>query len=143
MRDKMRVLIVEDELTSRIVLQEMLQEILPYANCYSAINGGEAIKAFSLAWEEKNPFVLICLDIKMPEMDGQEVLKEIRELEAEKGIGGLSGVKIIMTTVLGDHKNIIKAFREQCEAYIVKPIKKKELIEQIKSLGLLEQETGR
>lgn len=137
MRNKMRVLIVEDELTSRIVLQGMLQDILPHANCYTAINGDEAIKIFSLTWEEKNPFDLICLDIKMPEMGGQDVLKEIRKLEAEKGIGGLSGVKIIMITALGDHENIMKAFKEQCEAYLVKPIRKEELIKQIKSLGLL------
>jgi two-component system, chemotaxis family, chemotaxis protein CheY len=71
-------------------------------------------------------------------MDGQEVLKEIRRLESEKGIMGLDGTKIIMTTALSDSQNIIPAFRSQCDAYLVKPFDRQKLVRELKGLGLAE-----
>jgi two-component system chemotaxis response regulator CheY len=87
--------------------------------------------------KEKEPYDLICLDIMLPKKDGQTVLKEIRDMESDAGIGGLAGVKVIMTTALSDPKNIMEAFSSQCEAYIPKPISKKKLLEEMKGLGLL------
>ena len=136
----MRTLIVEDEFTSRKLLQSLLA---PYGHCDIAVDGKEAIEAFRLAWKENHPYDLICLDIMLPKMDGQEALNEIRRLEAERGIHGLSRVKIIMVTALGDSENIMKAFKGQCEAYLVKPIYKEKLLKEIRPLGLLEQEPDR
>jgi len=130
----MRTLIVEDDFTSRRLLIGLLA---PYGNCDIALDGKEAVEAFRLAWEGNYPYDLICLDIMMPEMDGQEVLKEIRKLEAEKGIDEHSRVKIIVTTVLDDRENITKAFKGQCEAYLIKPIDKEKLLQEVKSLGLI------
>ena len=134
----MRTLVVEDDFTSRRLLQRLLA---PYGDCDIAVNGKEAIEAFQMAWGKDRPYDLVCLDIMMTEMDGQEVLKQIRKLETERRIRVLEGVKIIMTTVLGDRENILRAFREQCDAYLVKPIDKEELLGQIRSLGLLEEQT--
>ena len=132
----MKILIVEDDFVSRRILQKFL---LPYGTSEIAINGKEAIKAFSLAWQEKDPYELICLDIMMPEMDGQQVLKEIRKIEEEYGVLGLDSVKIIMTTALGANENIKTAFRQQCEAYLVKPIDKTMLLNTLKELGLIDK----
>ena len=131
----MKILIAEDEFTSRKLLQTFLS---PLGETDIAVNGEEAIKVFSMAMDEKKPYDLICLDIMMPEKDGQAVLKEIRAREDEKGIGGLNGVKVIMTTALKDKKNIFDAFRNGCEAYVVKPIDKVKFMQQIQELGLLE-----
>ena len=46
-----------------------------------------------------------------------------------------------MTTSLGNKENILQAFNEQCEAYLVKPINKQEIFKHLGSLGLLEQTT--
>lgn len=135
----MKTLIVEDEFTSRKMLQGLLG---PYGHCDITVNGKEALEAFQLAWKENRPYDLICLDIMLPSMDGQEVLKEIRRLEAERGLHGLSRVKIIMITALGDSENIMEAFKGQCEAYLVKPIDKEKLLKEIRPLGLLEKETN-
>lgn len=72
----------------------------------------------------------------MPEMDGQSVLKNIREHEKEKNIWGEDSVKIIMMTALGDKENIREAFAEQCEGYIIKPIKKQVLLTEMKRAGI-------
>jgi two-component system chemotaxis response regulator CheY len=129
-----RILIVEDEFGSRKLLQKFLT---PYGTCDMAVDGEEAVEAFTIALQEDEPYDLICLDIMLPKKDGQQVLKEIRAQERENNIMGLDGVKIIMTTALNDPKNIMEAFRSQCEAYIPKPITKQKLFEEMRGLGLL------
>lgn len=127
----MKTLIVEDDFTSRLLLQRYLA---PYGECHIAVNGLEAIAAFDLASDRQERYDLICLDISMPEMDGQAVLKAIRKKEEEDGVVG--GVKIVMTTALGDKDNVMAAFREQCDAYLVKPVEKPKLLDQLKEIGL-------
>ncbi|MEI8389824.1 MAG: response regulator [bacterium] len=130
----MKILIVDDDFTSRKILLKYLSE---YGQCDIAVNGKEAVEAFKVAFEENEVYDFICLDIMMPEMNGQEVLKEIRQLEKQKEIYGLDGVKVIMTSALDDSDNIKMAFREQCEGYLVKPIDKQKLIQKMESLGLI------
>ncbi len=129
----MKILIVEDDFISRKLLNVLLK---PYGDCDIAVNGKEAVEAFQTAVEEGQKYDLICLDILMPEMDGQEVLKKIRKIELKNEIFGSEYARIIMTTALSDSKSIMEAFSEQCEAYIVKPITKDKLIKQLHILGL-------
>ena len=131
----MKTLIVDDDFVSRLVLQNVL---MAYGEAHIAVNGKEAIEAFTVALRMGNPYDVICLDIMMPEMDGQDVLRSIRRIEAEHDILGNAGGKIIMTTALADGKNIMHAFNSQCEAYLVKPIDPLQLFKQLKDLGLLQ-----
>jgi two-component system chemotaxis response regulator CheY len=48
-----------------------------------------------------------------------------------------------MTTALEDSKNVMGSFREGCEAYIVKPVEKNKLLEEMEKLGLVESEAGK
>jgi two-component system chemotaxis response regulator CheY len=132
----MKCLIVEDEFMSRKLLQVYLSD---YGHCFVAVNGQEAVEAFREALEENEPYDLIFLDIMMPEMDGHDTLEVIRRIESEHGIAGLDGVKVIMTTALDDSKNVMGAFRNGCEAYLVKPIEKKNLLEELEKLGFVAQ----
>jgi two-component system chemotaxis response regulator CheY len=68
----MKILVVEDDFTSRILLQRYLSS---YGDCHIAINGKEAVGAFKDSLKENQPYDLICMDIIMPEMSGQEALK--------------------------------------------------------------------
>ncbi len=136
----MKCLIVEDDFAARRLLQRYLSS---HCDCDIAVDGNEAIEAFRQATDEKEPYDLICLDIMMPNMNGHEALKAIRQIESEHGINGLDGVKVIMTTALGDPKNIMGAFREGCEAYIVKPVEKDKLLEEMEKLGLVEPEVSK
>jgi two-component system chemotaxis response regulator CheY len=130
----MKTLIVEDDFTSRILLQQILS---PFGECHIAVNGREAIEAFRSAGESRSSYDLVCLDVMMPEMDGQSVLKEIREMERARAVRPGHGVKVIMTTALDDPRNVFDAFKSLCDAYLVKPIKKAELIRRIRSFGLI------
>ncbi|MEN6474116.1 MAG: response regulator [Syntrophaceae bacterium] len=130
----MKTLIVEDDFICRNVLQKFLS---PYGESDIAVNGKEAVKAFTMAMQHNPRYDLICLDIMMPEMDGQAVLAAVRGIEKESGIGGHDGVKIIMTTALSDPKNVMQSFREQCDGYLVKPIDKLKLMEMLAELKLV------
>ncbi|WP_297426401.1 response regulator [Clostridium sp.] len=126
----MKILIVDDEFIGRRILTSYLSK---YGTCDMASNGLEAIEAFKLAYEEGEPYNLICLDIVMPEINGQDVLKQIREYENSMGIYGLDQAVIIMTTALGDFENIKKSALSKCEGYLVKPIDKEKLFDIVDS----------
>ncbi|MCX7748312.1 MAG: response regulator [Clostridia bacterium] len=129
----MRILIAEDDFTSRKYLEKALS---PYGKCDLAINGIEAIDHFLLALDHGNPFDLICLDIMMPKVDGVRVLKVIRETEKQKRVEKRKRVKIIIATAL-NATELIDDLGQDYDAYIVKPINIDTLINTIKGFGLL------
>ena len=128
----MKTLIVEDDFLSRKL---MLAYLSPLGECDIAANGSEAIEAFMMANDTGKHYDLITLDIMMPEMSGQEVLKRIRRIEEEQGI---AAAKIIMTTALTDANNVMDAFKSQCEGYLVKPIESEKLRRLLRGLNLLD-----
>jgi len=130
----MKTLIVEDDFASRLILQKFLA---PFGETHVAVNGKEALDAFKKEDAAGAPYDLLCLDIMMPEMDGQTCLKNIREYEEEKGKNSSTGAKIIMTTALGDTKNVMEAFHALCDAYLVKPINKSDLINTLLQMELV------
>ena len=129
----MKSLVVEDDFAARRLMQIYLAE---YGDCPVAINGIEAVNAVKIAIEKNEPYDLICLDIMMPQMDGIQALSKIREIEKENGIEGLSVAKVIMTTAKSLSKDVFSAFKTGCESYLIKPIRKAELIKEIEKLGL-------
>lgn len=131
----MKILIAEDDFTSRLLLQELLNQ---FGTVHIAINGKEAVEAVNLAMDTAEPYDLICLDIMMPEMDGQEALKQIRKKEEGMGIRSTEGVKIIMVTALGDPKNVFTSYMGLCDAYLTKPILKEKLYQELRNFGLIQ-----
>ncbi|MBN1699094.1 MAG: response regulator [Spirochaetales bacterium] len=131
----MKILIVEDDFISRKL---MIKYLTPYGEVDIAVDGEEALEALSRAWEDNAPYQLICLDIKMPGMDGHEVLDKIRKIEKEKNIGEKKAVKVIMTTILKDPENVFNAYyKGRAVAYLVKPFGEDDIIDEIKKLGLV------
>jgi two-component system chemotaxis response regulator CheY len=130
----MRTLIVEDDFTSRLLLQAFLSR---YGECHIAVNGKEALTAFRAAQESGQKYDLICMDIMIPEMDGQTAVKEIRALEEAGGTLSTQGVKIIMTTALDDVKNVVQSFKSLCDAYLFKPIDTGKLLAHLREFDLV------
>ncbi len=131
----MRILIVEDDQTSRFLLEQILS---PCGLCDFAVNGKQAVESYLKAIMADAAYDLICLDIMMPEMDGQAVVKAIREMEETQGVSPAHGVKIIMTTALEDPKSVVQAFKSLCDYYLIKPIDKGKLLGCIRSMGLID-----
>ena len=130
----MKTLIVEDEITSRVLLRAILKR---YGAPQVAMNGREAVDAVRAAIQAGEPFDLICLDIMMPEMDGQQALKRIRQLEEEAGITTERRAKVIMTSAHADRDNVLEAIQSQCDYFLVKPIDGRALLDELRLLGLI------
>jgi two-component system chemotaxis response regulator CheY len=131
-RHGIKTLVVDDELVGGNMLALYIS---PLGECDLVNNGSEAIKAFNEAIDKGESYDLITLDIVMPEMNGDEVLKRIRNIEEERG---LASTKIIMITAMDDAKVIMSAFKEQCDGYLVKPIRKVDLMKRLCELNLLD-----
>jgi two-component system chemotaxis response regulator CheY len=130
----MRTLIVEDDPSSQLLLRSFLSE---FGECDSAANGREAVEAFLYGLKHGQLYDLICMDIMMPEMDGNAALREIRGQEESAGIQVPQKAKVIMTTALNDAKNVVESLQASCDAYLLKPIQKKELLDHLKNLHLV------
>jgi len=130
----LKSLIAEDDYISGVLLHKLLQG---YGSAQVARNGKHAVEAVRAALETDEPFDLICLDIMMPEMDGQQTLKQIRALESAKGIDTFKRAKIVMTTALDDYDTVLEAVRGQCDHFIAKPVRKEKLVEVLRKLALI------
>jgi len=108
-----RILIVDDEPNLRQVL-EMYFTQKGY-EVVQAASGTEALKAF----ESGEGFHLVICDIKMPDMDGLQVLAEIKDRAAH--------MPVIMVTAFGSHLGAIEALRRGAFDYIAKPFELEEL----------------
>jgi two-component system response regulator (stage 0 sporulation protein F) len=108
----MKILVVDDEEGAQelfnIILTDEGYEVL-LANC-----GEEA-----LALLKENSFNLVITDIKMPRMDGLQLLQEIRKAGCK--------TDVIMVTAYGEVESYLKAMSLGAAEYINKPIRIKEL----------------
>ncbi len=117
----MNILLAEDGLTNQKLAVSLLSEWghrVTIAN-----NGREAVDA----WREED-FDLILMDLQMPEVDGFDATREIRQAEAESG----GHIPIIAMTA-----HALKSYREKCievgmDGYLSKPVRKNELLDAIR-----------
>jgi PAS domain S-box-containing protein len=125
--DGWHVLVADDNATNRLILREFLTTL--GANIVEAQDGLEALSAMHTAREKGQAFRLILLDGRMPELDGFEVATRLRE---EVGMLGETVVMLTSDTRAGD---VARARELGLAAYLVKPIKRADLIASIASLA--------
>ncbi len=130
----MRVLIVEDDFVSRTYMMKLMSK---YGDCDITVNGTEAVEAFRDALDTENRYDLICMDIMMPDVDGFEALKNIRDIEKKCNVPEESAAKIIMTTALHEGRKVRKAFQLGCNAYAGKPIDAEKFVNALKKMELI------
>ncbi|MFQ5583420.1 MAG: response regulator, partial [Calditrichia bacterium] len=122
-KHKIRILLAEDNIINQKVALKMLQKLGFRADAVA--NGAEAVKAL-----ETVPYDLVLMDVQMPEMDGFEATKRIRNSDEQSKIKD-PGIPIIAMTA-----HAMKGDRERCLAagmndYISKPIQVEELEEAV------------
>ena len=133
-KPRLKALIIDDDIICRERLKMLLQG---FFDCTFACNGKEGLLMYKKSLAEQAPYQLVTLDINMPEMNGHEALAAIREVEAQHGIRGLDVVKVVMTTSESSSNHVFAAFREGCEAYVVKGQMGEKLLDAVVQLGLL------
>jgi two-component system chemotaxis response regulator CheY len=119
-----KVLVVDDSRTIRTIIRRILLEI-GYEVC-EAVNGIEAMKVIEV---EKDAVTLVLADWNMPEMNGFELLKELRKDPS------LSSLKIIMVTTETEMDHMASALEAGANEYIMKPFTKDILVEKLDYVG--------
>jgi DNA-binding response OmpR family regulator len=116
----MRILIAEDDLTSRTVLAGVLKK--SGYEVVATVNGAEALEAL----QQPGAPSLVVLDWMMPEMDGSEVVRRIRVVQTERP------PYIIMLTTKWNKADIISALETGANDYLSKPFDAGELLARVK-----------
>jgi two-component system, chemotaxis family, chemotaxis protein CheY len=129
----MNSLIIEDDPTARFILGKWLEK---FGSTEAFPTGEEGFEAFQIAWDCGCPFNLISLDINLPGMNGQEVLKKIRQFEKEKSIPRENCAKVLMATSEENSISVMASFKEECNGYMTKPFSRKVLIDHLEKMEL-------
>jgi signal transduction histidine kinase/ActR/RegA family two-component response regulator len=124
MINDLKILLAEDNQFNVMVAKDVIENSIPGAKVEVAENGKIALEKV-----QQNNYNLILMDIQMPEMDGYDTTKAIRNLDNPK-----SSIPIMAMTA-----NVMKAEVDRCfeagmNAYIGKPFERKELISNINKL---------
>jgi CheY-like chemotaxis protein len=124
------ILIVEDDEGHAILIRENL-EAAGLPNRIEHFRDGQAILDFFAARRPGGAETfLILLDIRMPKVDGIEVL---RRLKADPDLGKLP---VIMLTTTDDTREVERCYELGCNVYIQKPVDYERFAEAIRRLGL-------
>ena len=128
------ILLVEDNPMDVELTLEALNEY-KLANQVIVVNDGVAAMDYLrcegpyAGRKPENPAVML-LDIKLPRMDGLEVLKAVRSDP------GLKTIPVVMLTSSRETPDLKKSYALGTNAYVVKPVNFKEFIDAIKNLGM-------
>jgi len=133
MKQLKRILLVEDNQNDIEMTLEALSEYNLANEIVVTRDGAEALdylyrrSNFKLR-SEGNPAVIL-LDLKMPKVDGFEVLKQV------KADNNLKNIPVVLLTSSKEEKDLIESYRLGTNAYVVKPVGFKDFVEAIKCLG--------
>jgi two-component system chemotaxis response regulator CheY len=126
----MKLLIVDDDFVCKTMMVSICK---PIGECQAVENGEDALAAFRGALSAERPFDLITLDKSLPDLDGIDVLRKIRETEGEMSIPVERRVKVIMVTATADEDVIESSNQAGCDDYIIKPFRRAAVTEKLKS----------
>lgn len=128
-----RILLAEDDPKDVDLTLAALEDI-NVANKIDVVNDGEQALDYLFKRNKyknrksKNP-VVVLLDLKMPKVDGLEVLKQI------KGCDELSNIPVVMLTSSKMESDLVTSYKLGVNAYVVKPVEFENFIRAVKELG--------
>lgn len=134
MADVKRILLVEDSEKDVELALEALAEHHLANDVVVAHDGAEALdylyRRGQFAANTDGQPVLVLLDLKMPKVDGMEVLRQIKE-DPE-----LKRIPVVMMTSSREERDLVRSYDLGVNAYVVKPVKFLEFVESVKQLGV-------
>ena len=122
MYNKLTVLVIDDSNVERHLLKEMLTE-LKFASIIEATNGEDGVK---MAEEHKPDLIL--MDVVMPGINGFQATKKIVSNDS------LKHIPVIMCTSKNQETDKTWGARQGAKAYVIKPVDKNILFEEIRKL---------
>lgn len=120
------ILVADDAAFMRLMIKNMLEEA-GHTVVGEAVNGLDAVEKYKQLRPD-----LVTMDITMPELEGVEALKRIREFDPS--------AIVIMCSAMGQKPLIIEAIKAGAKDFIVKPLQSTRVIEAVsKSLGSMKE----
>jgi CheY-like chemotaxis protein len=129
-----RILLAEDN-PNDVELELEALSVNNLANEVVVVSDGEEVMEYLYCQgkyenrEPGNPAVIL-LDLKMPKIDGLEVLKQIKENES------LRAIPVVVLTSSREEKDLVESYKLGVNAYVVKPVDFKQFITAVSGLGL-------
>ena len=129
------ILQVEDNPDHVILTKKVLEDYKVANKVYITMDGVEALDfiyhrgKYSNGNNAPRPG-LILLDVKLPKMDGFEVLKEL------KGDPEYSSIPIVMLTTSARDEEVARGYAEGANSYVTKPVRFDDFAEKVKNIGL-------
>lgn len=117
----LRILVVDDSATNRLILEEMLKDL--GAEVSAAESGGQALQVLNAVTDRK-AYDICLIDCLMPEMDGFELAEEMNK-------AGIDSNSVFMLSSADLANHVKKAGELGLGAYLVKPIKRGDLLKQV------------
>lgn len=127
-----KILLVDDDVPTRTALRSLLESEKrtdPF-EVHVAGSGSECLKAF----DKDGPFALVLLDVTLPDLDGYEVCKALRTVDAK--------VPIIFVTARGDLRDFNAGRKAGGDSYLVKPVARQALRATVALFTNLERSRG-
>lgn len=118
----MRILAVDDDRINCLVMGGFLQHIVGGEDSYRVVSSG--MEALRLVAESR--FDVVFMDVMMPEMDGIECVRALREIYKRKG---WEEALIVMVTACSDGETALRSRDAGAVGYMMKPIKKNQLVD--------------
>jgi len=122
MEDNMskKILIVDDAAFMRMMIKDTLKKN-GYENLLEAADGELAVQAYKAEKPD-----LVIMDITMPNKNGLEALKEIKELDPN--------ATIVMCSAMGQESMVVEAIRSGAKDFIVKPFKADRVLKTVQGI---------
>lgn len=120
--DSTRVLLVEDEVDAREILSFYLNTI--FEDVVVAVDGQEALEIFEKDFNNNRYFDLVLTDIKMPRLDGMDMIEKMLDL--------VENQKFIIVSAYKDEEKLLKSINFRVLGYFVKPINVDNMMEILK-----------
>jgi len=108
------ILVVDDEVSLLVLLQRIITERMPYS-VYTTASPVEAIKEV-----EQNDYDLLIADLKMPNVDGLDLLQRVKQLN--------KNTEVVIITAFGSVETAVEAIKKGAYDYITKPFRKEQIL---------------
>ena len=123
-----KIMLVDDAAFMRMMIKKALSSS-GYTDFVEAQDGAEAVKKYEEEkpdmYEKEHPDLVI-MDITMPNMDGLQALKKIRESDP--------GAKVVMCTAMGQESMVVDAIKSGARDFVVKPFDAQRIIQTVNDI---------